>query len=133
MAGPRHVETPDAPRPVGPYSQAVKAGCFLFVAGQIPLDPATGKLVEGSFKDKARRALENVKAIIEAAGLDMSKAVKVTVYLTDIGRFSEFNEVYMEFFKGPVYPARAVVQVAGLPLGAEVEVEAVAYACEGGS
>ncbi len=125
------VRSDSAPQPVGPYSQAVKAGCLVFVSGQIPLDPATGRVVEGGFKERARRALQNVMAILEAAGLGPGDVVKVTVYLTDISRFKEFNEVYQEFFPGPAYPARAVVQVAALPLGVDVEVEAVAYACKG--
>jgi len=123
------IRSGSAPAPVGPYSQAVRAGCFVFVSGQIPLDPSTGRLVEGGFRERARRALSNVMAVLEAAGLGPESVVKVTVYLTDIARFKEFNEVYQEFFRGPVYPARAVVQVAALPLGADVEVEAVAYAC----
>ncbi len=129
---PEAVQSDSAPKPVGPYSQAVRAGCLVFVSGQIPLDPATGRVVEGGFRERARRALQNVMAILEAAGLGPEDVVKVTVYLTDISRFQEFNEVYKEFFRGPVYPARAVVQVAALPLGVDVEVEAVAYACRGG-
>ena len=123
------VYTDKAPRPVGPYSQAVLAGgCFLFVSGQIPIDPSTGELVEGSFEEKARRALDNVKAIVEAAGGSMDDIVKVTVYVTDIGKFAEFNRIYSEYFKSPP-PARAVVEVRRLPLGAELEVEAIAYLC----
>jgi len=122
-----YVYTDGAPRPVGPYSQGVRAGCFLFVAGQIPLDPATGRLVEG-FEEAARRALENVKAIVEAAGGSLSDVVKVNVYLTDLGRFQEFNRVYSEFFKDSK-PARAVVEVSRLPLDAPLEVEAIAYLC----
>jgi len=126
------VTTDKAPRPVAPYSQGVIAGCFLFVSGQIPIDPSTGELVRGDFKEAARRALENVKAIVEAAGASMRDVVKVTVFLRDISKFPEFNEVYREFFPGEPYPARSAVQVAALPLGADVEVEAIAYVCREG-
>ncbi|MCS7106846.1 MAG: RidA family protein [Acidilobaceae archaeon] len=123
------VYSPQAPKPIGPYSQGIVVGCFLFVSGQIPLDPATGGMVEGRFAEKARRALENVKAVVEAAGGSLDKVVKVTVYLKDIKLFGEFNEVYSEYFsKNP--PARAVVEVSNLPRGADVEVEAIAYLCE---
>ena len=119
------VYTDRAPRPVGPYSQGILSGELLFISGQIPLDPETGKLVNGSFEDKVRRVMENIKAIVEAAGGSMDDIVKVTVYLRDITRFSEFNKVYSEYFKG-VPPARVVVEVSNLPLGAELEVEAIA-------
>jgi len=122
-----YVYTDAAPRPVGPYSQGVKAGCFLFVAGQVPLDPATGRLVE-DFEEAARRALENLKAIVEAAGGSLSDVVKVTVYLRDMGRFQDFNRVYSEYFRDSK-PARAVVEVSRLPLDAPLEVEAIAYLC----
>ncbi len=122
-----YVYTDKAPKPVGPYSQAVKAGCFVFVAGQIPLDPSTGKLVE-DFEEAARRALENVKAILEAAGATLGDVVKVTVYIRDISRFQDFNRVYSEFFRDSK-PARAVVEVSNLPLNAPLEIEAIAYTC----
>lgn len=119
------VQTDKAPKPIGPYSQAVRAGSMLFVSGQIPIDPETGKLVQGSFKDKARRALMNLVSIVEAAGGSIENIVKVTVYLTDISRFPEFNQVYEDIMKGHK-PARAVIGVASLPAGAEIEVEAIA-------
>ncbi len=119
------VYTDGAPRPVGPYSQGVLAGELLFISGQIPLDPQTGKLVEGQFEDKVRRVMDNIRAIVEAAGGTMDDIVKVTVYLRDMGKFQEFNRVYSEYFKG-VPPARVVVEVSGLPLGADLEVEAIA-------
>ncbi|MCE4627657.1 MAG: RidA family protein [Desulfurococcales archaeon] len=129
MARREAVFTDKAPRPVGPYSQAIVAGgCFVFVSGQIPIDPETGKLVEGSFEDKVRRVMENIKAIVEAAGGTMDDIVKVNVYIRDIGLFSRFNEVYSEYFKASP-PARAVVEVSNLPLGVDVEVEAIAYIC----
>ncbi|NPA97462.1 MAG: RidA family protein [Crenarchaeota archaeon] len=122
----RIVFTDKAPKPVGPYSQGVLVDGWLFIAGQIPLDPATGKLVEGSFEDKVRRVLENVKAIVEAAGGSLENIVKVTVYLRDISKFSEFNKVYAQYFtKDP--PARVVVEVSNLPKGVDLEVEAIAY------
>lgn len=122
----RVVFTEKAPRPVGPYSQAVMVDGWLFIAGQIPLDPATGKMVEGSFEDKARRVLENIKAIVEAAGGSLRDVVKVTVYLRDISLFERFNKVYSDYFSEEP-PARVVVEVSNLPKNAEVEVEAVAY------
>ena len=118
--------TDKAPKPVGPYSQAIKAGNFLFIAGQIPLDPETGTLVEGSFQDKVRRVLENIKAIVEAGGGSLNDIVKVTVYLKDIDKYSEFNEVYSEYFKDSK-PSRVVVGVSNLPKGVDLEVEAIAY------
>jgi len=121
-----YVFTDKAPRPVGPYSQAVRVGNLLFISGQVPLDPETGRLVEGSFEEQARRVLENIKAIVEAAGGTMDDIVKVTVYLKDLGRYKEFNMVYAEFFKGG-YPARVVIEASRIPLDAELEVEAIAY------
>jgi len=118
------VETGRAPQAIGPYSQAVKAGGFVFVSGQIPLRP-DGTLVEGDIQAQARQALENVKAILEAAGSGLDRVVQITAYLTDINDFQAFNEVYATFFKEP-YPARAVVGVAALPKGVKVEVAAVA-------
>ena len=126
MTAKRVIHTSKAPEPVGPYSQGILAGGWLFVSGQIPLDPETGEMVEGDFKEKARRALENLKAVVEAAGGSLGDVVKVTVYLADITRFQEFNEVYQEYFRESK-PARVVIQAAALPKGAEVEVEAIAY------
>ncbi|MFN4045783.1 MAG: RidA family protein [Acidilobaceae archaeon] len=122
------IYTPNAPKPIGPYSQGVVAGCFLYVSGQIPLDPSTGSMGEGDFKVKARRVLENVKAIVEAAGASLRDVVKVTVYIRDIRLFQDFNEVYSQYFpENP--PARAVVEVSNLPRGSDLEVEAVVYVC----
>jgi 2-iminobutanoate/2-iminopropanoate deaminase len=126
LAGKKVVRTDKAPAPVGPYSQAVLAGGWLFISGQIPIDPQTGRMVEGSFEDKVRRVLENIKAIVEAAGGSLKDIVKVTVYLRDISRFEEFNRVYSEYFKEEP-PARVVVEVSNLPKGADLEVEAIAY------
>jgi 2-iminobutanoate/2-iminopropanoate deaminase len=129
---PRVVYTPQAPKPIGPYSQGVVAGCFLFISGQIPLDPASGAVVEGDFKARVRRVLDNVKAVVEAAGGSLRDIVKVTVYLRDMSLFQDFNSVYQEYFpENP--PARAVVGVSSLPRGVDVEVEAIAYICREGS
>jgi 2-iminobutanoate/2-iminopropanoate deaminase len=118
------IHTDAAPQAIGPYSQAIRAGNLLFVSGQIPLPPAGGPMPE-EFAQQARQALANLQAILAAAGADLSRVVKVNVFLTDLGRFAEFNEIYASFF-GSHKPARAVVQVSGLPRGAHIEVEAVA-------
>ena len=120
------IQTNKAPAPVGPYSQAILAGGWLFVAGQIPLDPETGEMVKGGFEDKVRRVLDNLKAIVEAAGGSLGDVVKVTVYLRDISLFPRFNQIYAEYFKEKP-PARVVVEVSNLPKDADLEVEAVAY------
>ncbi len=119
------VYTERAPKPIGPYSQAVKAGNLLFVSGQIGLDPTTGKLVEGGVREQAQKALQNLKAIIEEAGFSMDDVVWVLAFLRDISQYKEFNEVYSQFFKNS--PARALVEVSALPGGALVEVAAVAF------
>ncbi len=121
----RLVSTDEAPAAVGPYSQGVVAGGLVFVSGQIPLDPATGELVEGPFAEQVRRVLENVDAVLRAAGSARDRVLKVTVFLTDMGRFGELNRVYESFFAGH-RPARAVVEVSALPKGVAVEMEAVA-------
>ncbi|MEM0361282.1 MAG: RidA family protein [Sulfolobales archaeon] len=124
----KKVITDKAPRPAGPYAQGVIAGCLLFISGQIPIDPNTGELVEGDFKLKVRRVLENVKAIVEASGGSLKDVVKVTVFIRDIKLFQTFNEIYSEYF-GNTAPARSLVEVSNLPRDAEVEVEAIAYLC----
>jgi len=119
------VKTDEAPAAIGPYSQAVDAGDFVFVAGQIPIVPAQGKIVEERVAGQTRQVLENIKHILSAAGLGLEDVVKTTVFLKSMGDFREMNEVYAEYFeKDP--PARATIEVAGLPLGALVEIEAVA-------
>lgn len=122
----RAVRTDQAPAPVGPYSQALRAGPLLFLSGQIPLDPATGQLVTGTIELETQRVLDNLRAVLEADGLDFADVVKTTVYLTDLGDFAKMNEVYATAF-GEARPARATVQVGALPRGARVEIEAVAY------
>lgn len=122
------VHTEKAPAAVGPYSQANIANGFVFTAGQVALDPATSKLVEGDVQAQTRQALTNLSAILDAAGTELANVVKVTVFLADIGDFAAMNEIYAEFFDaaGGAYPARSAFEVANLPLGALVEIEAVA-------
>ena len=118
------VTAPGAPDAVGPYSHAVRSGGLLFCSGQTPLDPATGKLVEGSIGDQTRRCLENLQLVCAAAGAELSDAVRLGVYVIDMGTFPEVNEAYAAFFgEGP--PARSTIGVAALPLGAQVEIDAV--------
>ena len=118
------VSTETAPEAVGPYSQAIRAGDLLFVSGQIPLDPSSGELVKLDAPGQARRCLENVSAICEAAGTSLANAVRLTVWLTDMNDFARVNEAYAEFFEGDP-PARVAVQVGALPKGADVEVDAI--------
>ncbi len=121
----RSVVSPNAPRPVGPYSQAMRAGRLLFLAGQIPVDPATGAMPK-DIKDQTAQVLRNLQAVLEAAGGSLADVVKTTVFLTDLDDFAEMNEVYGRFF-GEEPPARACVEVSRLPKGALVEIEAVAF------
>ena len=114
----------DAPAAIGPYSHAVRSGGLLFISGQIPLDPSTGELVGDSPGDQARRCLENLRAVCAAAGASLADAVRVTVYLTDMGAFGEVNEAYASFFETDP-PARVAIGVAALPKGAQVEIDAV--------
>ena len=117
--------TDKAPRPIGPYSQAIKAGNFLFLAGQVPLDPATGELIEGDIAAQTRRTMENIMAVLENAGLGPENVVKATVYLADMDDFPAMNEVYGTYFK-ETPPARAAIQVARLPKDAKVEIDMIA-------
>ncbi len=121
------IATEKAPAAIGPYSQAIKAGDFIYVSGQLPIDPATGAFASDEVKGQTRQSLTNIKAILEAEGLDMSAVVKTTVFMKDLAGFGDMNEVYAEFFKEP-YPARAAFQVAALPKDALVEIEVVACA-----
>jgi 2-iminobutanoate/2-iminopropanoate deaminase len=129
-ARPRRIATDAAPRALGPYAQAVVAGDVVFCAGQIGLDPATGALVPGGVAAETVRVLENLAAVLGAAGVGLADVVKTTVYLVDLGEFATVNEVYGRYFTAP-YPARATVQVAALPAGARVEIEAVAVRLPG--
>jgi len=115
-----------APTPVGPYSQAIEHDGWIFASGQIPLDPASGKLVGGEIEDQARQALANLRAVLEAAGAGLHDVVRTTLYLTDLSQFPRINSVYAEHFSGEPRPARATVQVAALPLGAAFEIDAIA-------
>ena len=119
------VKSTGAPGAIGPYSQGIVAGRFLFLSGQIPLDPATGGMVEGGIAEQVERVLENMKAILAAAGAEMKDVVKTTVYLADLAEFPRMNEVYGRYF-GTEPPARSTVQVAALPRGARVEIDAIA-------
>jgi 2-iminobutanoate/2-iminopropanoate deaminase len=118
------VSAQGAPGAVGPYSHAVKSGGLLFCSGQVPLDPETGKLVEGSIGDQTRRCLENLQAVAAAAGASLDDAVRMGIYVTDMGTFADVNEAYGAYF-GDAPPARSTVGVAALPLGARIEVDAV--------
>jgi 2-iminobutanoate/2-iminopropanoate deaminase len=118
--------TSDAPAAIGPYSQAIRAGDFLFVSGQIPLDPATGTLVEGSVGDQTHRVLRNLEAILGAAGTSFEHVVKTTVYLADMADFAAMNEIYGTYFPQPA-PARATIQAARLPRDVRVEIDLIAY------
>jgi 2-iminobutanoate/2-iminopropanoate deaminase len=119
------VSTPEAPGAIGPYSQAIRQGPWLFTAGQVALDPDNGELISGDAAAQAERALKNLVAVLRAAGLGPEHVVKTTVFLTDMADFAEVNKVYGRFFTEP-YPARSTVQVAALPRGARVEIDLVA-------
>ena len=119
------VATSGAPRAIGPYSQALRAGGFLFTAGQVGFDPATGELVDGGIGEQTRQVLQNIRAILEAGGSGLAQVVKTTVFLVDMADFGAMNEAYAEAF-GAHRPARSTVAVAALPRGARVEIEAVA-------
>ena len=119
------IHTDSAPAAIGPYSQAIQIGELLFVSGQVPIDPSTGAVVEGDIKAQAQQSLNNLKAILNAAGTNMGAVVKTTVFLADMNDFAAMNEVYAQFFQEP-FPARSAVQVARLPKDAKVEIEAIA-------
>lgn len=124
----RAISTEQAPKAVGPYSQAIVAGGFVFTSGQVPLDPSTGKLIDSrDIGDHVRRVMDNLDAVLRAAGSSLSRTVKATIYLADIGEFPDVNRAYAAYFKDAP-PARSTVQVAALPLGARVEIELVALA-----
>jgi 2-iminobutanoate/2-iminopropanoate deaminase len=119
------VSSADAPKAIGPYSQAVRAGQFLFASGQVPIDPATGNMIDGDIRAQTRRVFENLSAVLGAAKLSFADVVKTTVFLADMNDFAAMNEVYGTYFAEP-YPARATVQVARLPKDARVEIDLVA-------
>ncbi|MBQ3805105.1 MAG: RidA family protein [Prevotella sp.] len=119
------ISTAKAPAAIGPYSQAIQVGNLVYTSGQIPIDPATGNLVEGGIKEQARQALKNIQAILQEAGLSMANVIKTTVFMADMNDFADMNAVYGEFFSEP-YPARSAVAVKTLPKGALTEIEVIA-------
>jgi len=126
------ISTSDAPSAIGPYSQAVRSGSFLFCSGQIPLDPKSGQIIPGEIAAQTRRVLDNIGAVLEAEDLTFDNVVKTTIFLTNLGDFQTVNEVYGSYFKQDP-PARSTIQVAALPKGANLEIEVIAIADEGGS
>jgi 2-iminobutanoate/2-iminopropanoate deaminase len=124
----KEIRAPSAPAPVGPYSQAVRHAGLLFVSGQIPLDSKTNTLVEGDIEAQAEQALANLSAVLEAGGSSLQRVLRTTVYLVDLGLFARVNAIYARHFTGAPPPARATVQVAALPLGAQIEIDAIACA-----
>jgi 2-iminobutanoate/2-iminopropanoate deaminase len=124
MTDKQALQTPNAPAAIGPYSQAIRSGNLVFLSGQIPLDPASMEMVQGGIEDETRQVLENLKAVAKEAGGSLDNAVKLTIYLTNLGDFSAVNEMMKRYFSEP-YPARATVQVSALPRGAAVEIEAI--------
>ena len=121
----RTISTDRAPKAIGPYSQGVAASGFLFLSGQVPLDPSTGQLVQGTVQEEVARVLDNLKGVLEAAGSGLERVVRTTVYLTSLEDFTAMNEVYARYF-GEHRPARSTVQVSALPRGARVEIDAIA-------
>jgi 2-iminobutanoate/2-iminopropanoate deaminase len=121
------IQTDNAPRAIGPYSQAIKANGFVFASGQIPLDPQTMTVIEGGVREQTERVMNNLKAVLEAAGTSFDRVVKTTVFLADLGDFTDMNEVYGRFF-GDAPPARSTVEVARLPRDVRVEIDAIALA-----
>jgi 2-iminobutanoate/2-iminopropanoate deaminase len=120
------IGSPDAPRPIGPYQQAIKAGEWVFTAGQIAIDPSSGEVVAGGIEEQTTRVLRNLEAILKAAGCDLNKVIKTTVYLKDMNDFPVMNKIYARFFHQDPTPARSTIQVARLPKDVLVEIEAVA-------
>jgi len=119
------IQTDKAPKAIGPYSQAIQAGNFLFLSGQIPLNPKTGELIQGDIREQTQQVLENIKRILESQGLRMENMVKSTIFLKDIANFNQVNEVYGNYFPSSP-PARSTVEVSKLPRNAEIEIEAIA-------
>lgn len=119
------IHSEHAPAAIGPYSQAIQSGDTLYLSGQIPLDPASGDVIDGNFEARVRRVFDNLSAVCRAAGGDLDAIVKLNVFLTDLGRFAEVNRIMAEYFNAP-YPARAAVQVAALPKDVDVEMDGVA-------
>ncbi len=123
--GKRVIQTERAPKAIGPYSQAIQAGNFLFLSGQIPLDPKTGELLKGDIRKQTQQVLENIKGVLESQGLGMENVVKATLFLKELANFNQVNEVYATYFPSSP-PARSTVEVAKLPRDADIEIEAIA-------
>ena len=121
------IRTPNAPAPIGPYNQAVRAGNTLYVSGQIALDPATGELLNGTIEEETHLVMKNLQAVLAAAGADFPQVVKSTIFVKDMGQFSRINEVYGAYFDADTAPARETVEVANLPKYVNVEISVVAY------
>jgi 2-iminobutanoate/2-iminopropanoate deaminase len=126
MSSKKQINTPKAYMAFGPFSQAIKTDTLVFVSGQLPIHPSTGKIVAGGIKEETRQVLRNLREILKAAGSSLNDIVKATVYITDMNYFSKMNEVYEKFFSNQVPPARSCVEVARLAKGAKVEIEAIA-------
>jgi 2-iminobutanoate/2-iminopropanoate deaminase len=122
----REIRSDAAPRPVGPYSQALAHNGLLFLSGQIPIDPATGSLVDGEIEAQTQQVIANLSNVLEAAGSSLQQVLRTTLYLVDLSLFSRVNAVYAEHFSGTPHPARVTIQAAALPLGAQVEIDAIA-------
>jgi 2-iminobutanoate/2-iminopropanoate deaminase len=122
----KRIQTEHAPAAIGPYSQGIVINNMLYTAGQVAIDPKEGKLIEGGIEEQTRQVLENVKAVLEAAGTSLDNVVKTTVFLTYMGNFAAMNGIYSKYFSADPPPARTTIQVAGLPLGAMIEIECVA-------
>ena len=120
------INTSKAPQPIGAYNQAIISNGFVFTAGQVPIDPDTGNLIEGNFKERVRRVLMNLKSILEEAGTNLSNVAKFTVFLTDISNYTEVNEVFNEFIRDSEAPARSLIEVSSLPAGADIEIDCIA-------
>jgi len=123
--GKKVIQTEKAPKPIGPYSQAIRAGNFIFLSGQIPIDPKTGELVKGDIRQQTQQVLENIRGVLESQGLGMQDVVKVSIFLKDMGNFNEMNEVYATYFPSSP-PARSTVEVSRLPKDVDLEIEAIA-------
>lgn len=119
------INTKHAPAPIGPYSQAVFSGNTLFISGQIPVDPTTGQLVKGDVRDETHQVMKNLKAILNASGMDFGHVVKTTIFVTDMNNFGDVNEIYGKYFDNGNFPARETVQVAALPKGVQVEISMI--------
>jgi 2-iminobutanoate/2-iminopropanoate deaminase len=126
MSSKKIIQTPNAPAPIGPYNQAVLVGNTLYISGQIPMDPGSGKLVEGDIKKETRQSMENLKAILTEAGMDFSDVVKTSIFVKDMHQFAQINEVYGAYFDTATAPARETVEVANLPKFVNVEISMIA-------